>query len=111
MNDGNIIEYKGYIGSVEFSEEDSLFHGRVLGIRSMITYEGRTTDELAEDFRGAVDDYLIICEAEGIAPERSCAGQLKISPDLHKQLEVNASKKHMSVNSYLREILDAAATV
>ena len=55
------IEYKGYIGSVEFSEEDSRFFGKVQGIRSLILYEGTTEKELIEDFHEAVDLYLAEC--------------------------------------------------
>lgn len=58
----NTIEYKGYIGSVEFSEADGIFFGRVLGIPSLISYEGATEKELVDDFHGAVDDYLTFCE-------------------------------------------------
>ena len=55
------MEYKGYTGSVEFSKEDSIFFGEVLGIRSLISYEGHDRASLEEDFRGAVDDYLALC--------------------------------------------------
>ena len=53
-----IIEYKGYVGSVEFSENDGVFYGKVPGIRSLISYEGRTAAELVSDFRESVDNYL-----------------------------------------------------
>ncbi len=54
----NTIEYKGYIGSVEFSEEDGVYFGKVQGIQSLISYDGANPQELAKDFHGAVDDYL-----------------------------------------------------
>jgi predicted HicB family RNase H-like nuclease len=60
----NMMEYKGYVGSVEFSEEDGLFHRKVMGIRALISYEGTTAHELINDFHGAVEDYLTLCEAE-----------------------------------------------
>ena len=62
----NTMEYKGYVGSVEFSEADGLFFGKVLGIRALVSYEGTNARELIEDFHSAVDDYLLLCEAEGI---------------------------------------------
>ena len=62
----NIMEYKGYVGSVEFSEEDGLFYGKVQGIRSLISYEGTNAKELVSDFHGAVDDYLSSYEEKGI---------------------------------------------
>lgn len=58
----NVMEYKGYVGSVEFSENDGLFFGKVQGIRSLISYEGTTLSSLVSDFHDAVDDYLKLCE-------------------------------------------------
>ena len=60
----NLIEYKGYLGSVEFSSEDEVFFGKVQGIRSLISYEGNTASELIQDFHNAVDDYLSLCKEE-----------------------------------------------
>lgn len=103
----NTIEYKGYLGSVEFSEEDSLFYGKVMGIRSLISYEGETAKELLEDFHGAVDDYLETCVAEGRQPEVAYKGSfnVRISPELHKRLVVYATAHQMSLNSYIEETL------
>ncbi len=60
----NTMEYKGYVGSVEFSEADGVFFGKVQGIRSLITYEGIDEKELVSDFHEAVDYYLEACEFE-----------------------------------------------
>ena len=68
----NTMEYKGYVGSVEFSEADGVFFGKVQGIRSLISYEGETAEELIQDFHEAVDDYLVLCEEEGRMPEVAC---------------------------------------
>lgn len=65
----NTIQYKGYVGSVDFSEDDSIFYGKVLGIRSLISYEGENAKELIDDFHQAVDDYLAFCHSENIQPE------------------------------------------
>lgn len=61
----NRMEYKGYVGSVEFSAEDRTFFGKVIGLRALISYEGTTASELVADFHRAVDDYLMLCAAEG----------------------------------------------
>ena len=65
----NTIQYKGYVGSVDFSEDDSIFYGKVLGIRSLISYEGENAKEFIDDFHQAVDDYLAFCHSENIQPE------------------------------------------
>lgn len=70
----NCIEYKGYIGSVEFSQEDELFYGKAQGIRALISYEGTTAGELINDFHEAVDDYLALCKETGKEPEKAYKG-------------------------------------
>lgn len=54
----NTMEYKNFVGSIEFSESDGVFFGKVIGIRPLISYEGFTEKELANNFRSAVDEYL-----------------------------------------------------
>lgn len=108
----NTIEYKGYVGSVEFSQEDCLFFGKVMGLRALLSYEGTTAAELLADFHGVVDDYLALCQAEGKEPERAFKGSfnVRISPELHKRLAVRAASRRMSLNSYVeRALADAVA--
>lgn len=69
------LKYKGYEGSVEYSEEDNILHGRVLFIRDLISYEGSSLEELKSDFRGAIDDYLTGCEDMGIDPDKPVKNQ------------------------------------
>ena len=104
----NTIQYKGYIGSVEFSEADSIFYGKVLGIRSLISYEGESARELLADFHGAVDDYLESCKAEGKDPEVAFKGSfnIRLSPELHKRIYIYAAAHQMSMNRYIEEILE-----
>ncbi len=104
----NTIQYKGYIGSVEFSEEDSIFYGKVMGIRSLISYEGESARELLEDFHGVVDDYLESCKAEGKEPEVAFKGSfnIRLSPELHKRIYIYAAAHQMSMNRYIEEILE-----
>ena len=58
------MEYKGYIGSVEVSEEDGVFFGKVQGIRSLISYGGESYNDLRDDFHNAVEDYLAMCQED-----------------------------------------------
>ena len=64
------IEYKNFKGTVEFSAEDNLFFGKVIGLRPLISYQGENLQNLIHDFHGAVDGYLEICIAEGLDPEK-----------------------------------------
>lgn len=101
----NTMEYKGYIGSVEFSENDGVFFGKVQGIRSLISYEGTTAGELVADFHGAIDDYLALCKDEGVTPEAAYKGSLnvRLGSDLHKRAAVYAMTHQQSLNSFIEE--------
>ena len=109
----NTMEYKGYLGSVEFSEADALFYGKVLGIRALISYEGQTARELLEDFHGAVDDYLALCEAEGTKPERAYKGSFNVrfSPELHRKAALYAAAHQMSLNSFVESALRQSLSI
>lgn len=102
------MTYRGYVGSIEFSEEDGLLFGKLLGIRSLILYEGETGTELREDFHTAVDDYLIGCEAEGIEPEVPYKGSfnVRIRPSLHEELARYAVSAGRSLNSCVQEAIE-----
>ena len=97
----NTIEYKGYIGSVEFSAEDGVFFGKVQGVRSLISYEGTNAAELLSDFHSAVDEYLAMCAEDGVEPEKAYKGSfnVRVSPELHQAVAVQALAQQVSLNS------------
>lgn len=103
----NYLEYKGYIGSIEFSEVDLVFYGKVQGIRSLISYEGETAKALVEDFHSAIDDYLTLCMERGVEPERAYKGtfNIRISPELHKAVAIYAYEHKKSLNSVVENAL------
>lgn len=99
------LKYKGYIGSVDYSEEDNILFGKVLGMsKDAITYEGTTLDDLKTDFEEAVDHYLTTCKANGVEPRKAYTGLLniRISPDVHSQLAGLAQKFGTSINSVIK---------
>ena len=108
----NTIEYKGYVGSIEFSAEDALFFGKVMGIRALISYEGENAKDLIDDFHGAVDDYLEMCAAEGIEPEKAYKGSfnIRISPELHKKAVIAAMSHQMTLNSFVESSIEKAVS-
>ena len=85
----NVLEHKGYLGSVEYSPESEILFGRILGISDRVTYDGASAKELRESFEEAVDDYLETCAQIGKSPEAPCNGNLagiEISPSAHRRL-------------------------
>ena len=77
------LNHNGYTGSVEFSEQDGLLHGKLIGIRDSVTYESKDVKSLARNFRQAIAEYLAFCKAEGKTPDKPFKGSLniRISPD------------------------------
>ncbi len=106
----NIIEYKSYVGSVEFSEKDCVFFGKVLGIHSLVSYEGTNAKELIEDFHNAVDTYLEECKQTGKNPEKSYKGSfnVRVSPELHKNAALYALTHNISLNTFVEESIKEA---
>ncbi len=105
----NIMVYKGYVGSVEFSENDELFYGKVQGIRSLISYEGTNAKELVTDFHSAVDDYLKACEKEKKAPEVAYKGSLNVrfrNAETHRKAAIYAIMHNQSLNSFIEEAVE-----
>ncbi len=99
------LEYKGYTGSIEYSQEDDLLYGKVLGIKGLISYEGETGKELENDFKEAVDAYLVDCENQDISPEKPFKGSfnVRISAELHQKAALLAMEEKMSLNSFVAE--------
>ena len=99
------LEYKGYTGTIEYSKEDGLLYGKVLGIQGLISYEGSTGKELEADFIAAIDSYIVDCKQECVAPEKPFKGSfnVRISPKLHQKAALLALEDKMSLNSFVAE--------
>ncbi len=106
---GDCLQYKGYSGTVEFSEEDNCLFGQVIGIRSCLLYEGNSLDELTADFKGAVYDYLYSCELHGDTPEKPFKGSfnVRIGSELHQLVDQKAREQNTSINSIVKEAVSA----
>lgn len=103
----NYLEYKGYSGSIEYSPEDSLLFGKVLGIKGLISYEGETGRLLEEDFKNAIDTYLADCKEEGKTPEKPFKGSfnVRIPASLHQKAAMLAVEAKTSLNSFVAEAI------
>jgi len=106
-----MMKYKGYYGSVQYDDEAKIFHGDIINTRSVITFQGTTVDEIEQAFRDSVDDYLDWCKERGKEPEKPFSGKfvLRISPELHRQLNIKAKQNNASLNSFIVHTLEKAA--
>ena len=109
----NMLEYKGYHGSVVYSAPDRCFFGKVLGIRALVTYEGTDVESIEREFHASVDEYLDLCEQEGIVGEKEYSGlfQVRVSPETHRELVFKAEASGKKLNTVVAEALETYVTV
>jgi predicted HicB family RNase H-like nuclease len=106
-----MMEYKGYIGKVEFDDEAGVFHGEVINTRDVITFQGESVVKLRRAFVDSVRDYLAFCEERGEEPDKPFSGQFmtRIPPDLHRRVNLAATLANRSLNAWVSEQLEQAA--
>ena len=104
------LKYKGFIGSTSFDDKRNRFTGRILGIDSLVHFEGESVKQLTESFHKAVDDYLAFCEEEGIGPRKSYSGTLniRISPGTHNSIADYANAAGITINAFIKRALEKA---
>jgi predicted HicB family RNase H-like nuclease len=105
-----MMEYKGYIGKVEFDDEAGIFHGEIANIRDVVTFQGESVSELKKAFHDSIDDYLAFCAERGEAPDKPFSGQFvtRIAPELHRKLNTAARLSGKSLNAWVSEQLAIA---
>ena len=103
----DIMTYKAYIGSIHYSTEDEVFFGKLEGIDDLVTFEGRSVDELKEAFVEAVEDYVDTCKRNNKEPLRTYKGtfNVRVSPELHKKLAIKATQEGISLNQIVEKAL------
>lgn len=106
----NTLKYKGYIGSVAYSEPDKVFFGKIEGIEGLVNYEGESVQELTAAFHDAVDDYLIFCEEHDWKPQKSYTGafNVRIAPETHRDIANMAAEAGISINAFVKRALAEA---
>lgn len=102
-----MLRYKGYLGIVEYDADGKIFTGEVIGIRSVITFQGRTPQELENSFSESIDLYLEMCQEDGVKPEKPYSGRfnVRLSPELHRNLAFKAAEERKSLNEFVAETL------
>ena len=104
----NTLKYKGFLGSVAFSEADNVFFGKIEGIDGLVNFEGESVSELTNAFHEAVDDYISYCKKEGIQPHKSYSGtfNVRLTPDMHSHIAYLAKQAGISINSFIRTAVE-----
>ena len=104
------MTYKSYTARVEYDDRDDVFVGRVLGLQSILSFEGNSVEALKTAFDEAVNDYLQECQEKGLPPEKPASGKLllRLAPELHGQAMVAAKAAGKSLNQWVAEALHRA---
>ena len=105
----NVLTHKGFIGSVQFSADDNVFFGKLEGINDLITFEGKTVQELKDAFYYMVDEHIRDCEAENISAEKSYKGSfnVRLTPELHLRVAVSAKTRGTTLNAFVKEAIES----
>ena len=101
--EGFMLRYKGYTADIQYDPEDKILFGTVLDTNDEILFDAKDTEEIEKEFHLAIDDYLEMCEEIGKEPDKPFSGKfnLRLPPDLHKQVSNAAHLAHESMNTYI----------
>ena len=104
----NVLEYKGYTGSVEFSAEDLVFFGKITGVRDVISFEADTVKKLIQAFKESVDDYLATCKQLGKQPDKEFKGSfnVRLKPKIHRLAAIRSAALKISLNQFVESVLE-----
>lgn len=108
------LKYKGYFGSVDFSGDDNCLYGKVLGMsKDVISYEGKTVEELKADFEEGIDSYLESCKNRGIEPRKAYNGSLnvRLTPEIHNKIAIAAQANGITINAYIKNALESILNI
>lgn len=106
----NTMKYKGFIGSVQYSDNDKVFFGKVEGIRGLVNFEATSVEELNAEFRSAVDDYIQFCKENNLPIRKSYTGTLnvRIPVEVHTRIAEISQQAGISINAFIKETLSKA---
>lgn len=105
-----MIKYKSYSGIVEYDPDGRIFTGEVIGLRDVVTFQGRTPEEIEQSFRASIDLYLEMCAQDGVSPQKPFSGRfnVRLSPEVHRQIAEKAAQQHVSLNQWVAEAVTHA---
>ena len=105
----SLIKYKGYAAKVEFSPEDELLVGHVIGIKDRLSFHSETANGVEKAFHNTIDDYISACQKRGVKPSKPYSGEFRYRPgqQRHEQLALIAALENASNNDLVNKAVDA----
>lgn len=107
----NTMNHKGYTARIEFDERDNIVVGRVLGLRTVISFHGESVAELRAEFETAIEEFLRDCKEQGVRPEKPASGKLmlRVPSEVRGAALVAAQAAGKSLNQWATEVLEEAS--
>ena len=107
-----MMQYKGYVAKVEFDDEANVFHGEVINLRDVITFEADCVTGLRKELRKSVEDYLAFCAERGEGPEKPFSGKflVRVDPELHRKIYLSARLSNKSLNTWIAQVLESSVS-
>ena len=105
-----MMKYKEYLAHVGFDAEGDIFHGEVINIRDVITFQDKSTDELKQAFKDSIEDYLEFCAERGEEPDKPFSGHftINLSPGLHRDIIFAVEKSGKNMENWITETFEHA---
>ncbi len=102
-----MMQYKGYIAKVEHDPDAMIFHGSVVGIRDVVTFQSDTAKGLQREFQASVEDYIAFCRQRGESPDKPASGRFvaRVDSELHQSLSAIAAGSNRSLNDVVAAFL------
>lgn len=102
------MEYKGYTGTVQFDEEAEIFHGEIINLKDVITFQSTSVEGLKREFQESINDYVEFCRDRNEEPEKPFSGKLtlRLDPELHRKVHMRSKQENKSLNNWITEVLD-----
>lgn len=105
------MQYKGYLARIVFDEESNIFHGEVINMRDIVTFQGKSVDELKKAFEESIEDYLNFCAERKEEPDKPFSGRftIRLSPEQHRKVIIAAEKAGKDLDLWIADVLSNSA--
>lgn len=109
MKNSDLLRYKSYSARPEYSAEDQIFYGKILGISDLVDFQSESAKDLEAEFHKAVDDYLDFCAEIGKEPQKEYSGlfNVRIPPELHREISILAQSGGVTLNKAVEQAIRA----
>lgn len=106
----NIMKVDGYKAKIEYDADLDLFRGEILGLNGGADFYGSNPEELRQEFKVSLEEFLAVCEEQGISPVKEYSGRfnLRISPELHREIAIATASQNKSINQWVNDVLEEA---